>query len=237
MYYDMVIMNPPYDKNLHLFILENVIKKGKYIVSLEPCRSFLNFTESTIISKSLMPKLDSMDIISMEEVDILFDIYTTSELGIVYANNTNGKHKGLEYINKDFEDLYYRIKSVKSWRSASKNGDFEYCLPMQGDSGFYKKYKLKPEELLRGNPLAKLVFNDKAELENFRKTLSCWVNNLIYKLDDEAAVPAHLPFMEDEINPRTRLKGYKSEWTDEDFYQFFNVSNKERLLIKELLEK
>lgn len=37
----------------------------------------------------------------------------------------------------------------------------------------------------------------------------------------------------DGINPRTGLKGYEGEWTDEDFYEYFNITEDEQ---KEIVE-
>lgn len=33
--------------------------------------------------------------------------------------------------------------------------------------------------------------------------------------------------MGDSINPHTGLKGYEGEWTDQDFYKFFNLTTEE----------
>jgi hypothetical protein len=43
--------------------------------------------------------------------------------------------------------------------------------------------------------------------------------------------------MGDCINPRTGLKGYESEWTDEDFYTYFNITKEEQELIEKTMEK
>ena len=37
----------------------------------------------------------------------------------------------------------------------------------------------------------------------------------------------YLPWMGDCINPRTGLKGYKGEWTDEDFCKYFDITENE----------
>ena len=46
-----------------------------------------------------------------------------------------------------------------------------------------------------------------------------------------------LPWLGDTINPRTKLKGYKGEWTDADLYQFFNITPEEQKTIEETMEK
>ena len=54
----------------------------------------------------------------------------------------------------------------------------------------------------------------------------------MYVVDDKAAIPAHLPFMGNAINPRTGKKGYESEWTDDDFVRYFNINEDEQKIIE-----
>ena len=42
----------------------------------------------------------------------------------------------------------------------------------------------------------------------------------------------YIPYMGNETNPRTGLKGYQSEWTDDDFYKFFNITEDELNIIR-----
>lgn len=46
-----------------------------------------------------------------------------------------------------------------------------------------------------------------------------------------------IPWMGDSINPRTGKKGYESEWTNEDFCKFFNITPEEQKVIEETMEK
>ena len=48
---------------------------------------------------------------------------------------------------------------------------------------------------------------------------------------------AEVPFLGDAINPRTGLKGYKGEWTDDDFVRYFNITPDEYNIIKKTMEK
>ena len=43
--------------------------------------------------------------------------------------------------------------------------------------------------------------------------------------------------MGDYINPRTGLKGYEGEWTNEDFYQFFEITEEEQKYIEETMSQ
>lgn len=43
--------------------------------------------------------------------------------------------------------------------------------------------------------------------------------------------------MGNAVNPRTHLKEYLGEWTNEDFYEFFEVTEEEKLQIEETISK
>ena len=45
------------------------------------------------------------------------------------------------------------------------------------------------------------------------------------------------PWLGNSINPRTGLKGYESEWTDQDFYTFFNITEDEQKIIEDTMTK
>ena len=49
--------------------------------------------------------------------------------------------------------------------------------------------------------------------------------------------PMTILWLGDAINPRTGLKGYTGEWTDEDLYKFFNITSEEQEIIKKTIEK
>ena len=46
-----------------------------------------------------------------------------------------------------------------------------------------------------------------------------------------------LPWLGDAINPRTNLKGYIGEWTDEDLMLYFGITPEEQKVIEETMEK
>ena len=46
--------------------------------------------------------------------------------------------------------------------------------------------------------------------------------------------PAHLPFLGDAINPRTSLKGYQGEWTDDDLMLYFGITPEEQKIIESI---
>ena len=49
---------------------------------------------------------------------------------------------------------------------------------------------------------------------------------------DVHVYPKYFPYVGDCINPRTGLKGYLSDWTDEDFYNYYELTNEEISIIE-----
>ena len=59
---------------------------------------------------------------------------------------------------------------------------------------------------------------------------------MTWALASDQSVPLNfIPVMIEETNPRTGLKGYEGEWTNEDFYQFFGITEEEQKYIEETM--
>ena len=84
-----------------------------------------------------------------------------------------------------------------------------------------------------------IKFSSQEECENFIKSFDTpFLRYIEDLLISDVHVNYHkILFMENAINPRTHLKGYLGEWTNEDFYQFFEVTEEEKALIEETISK
>ena len=61
---------------------------------------------------------------------------------------------------------------------------------------------------------------------------------LSYAFTTDQHVPLRfLPWLGDAINPRTGLKGYQSEWTNEDIMLYFGITPEEQKVIEETMKK
>ncbi|MDT3368522.1 MAG: hypothetical protein LIR40_07755 [Bacteroidota bacterium] len=100
--FDAVIMNPPYDRNLHLKILETVIPHAEKVVNISPVRwlqdPFAPYSTRSDYCKfedSISKKIESLDVISAKNASELFDasftmnlaIYTCGQGGYNYQHN------------------------------------------------------------------------------------------------------------------------------------------------------
>ena len=84
-----------------------------------------------------------------------------------------------------------------------------------------------------------IKFNSVIERQNF---YNVWRTRFLRYFYDATVVDVHvhpefLPWLGDSVNPRTDMKGYTGEWTDEDLYKFFNITDDEKKIIEDMMEK
>ena len=177
---------------------------------------------------------------SASEMDKVFGIYGTADLAVTVFSKE--PQAGVAFPTDTVEQQIvakirnrHKAKSIRTmiWKT---NGQFE--VPVQGDYGYAKRWHYTLEAMLSGNPNAKMKFVSKEEADNFVKTTTTTnIYKFMYVVDDKAAIPAHLPFIGNAINPRTGKKGYTGEWTNEDLYKLFEISPAEQKIIEETMEK
>ena len=104
MKFDVAIMNPPYDRNLHLKILEKVIPVAEKVVNISPVRwlqdpfaPYLTRSDYCKFENSISKKIESLDVITAKDASKLFDASFTMNLGI-YTCSENG---GYQYQHND----------------------------------------------------------------------------------------------------------------------------------------
>lgn len=101
--FDVAIMNPPYDRNLHLKILEKVIPVANKVVNISPVRwlqdpfaKYLKTSDYKKFEESISKKIETLDIIPAEEATKKFDNAAfTMNLGIYVCGNG-----GYQYDNE-----------------------------------------------------------------------------------------------------------------------------------------
>lgn len=221
--FDIALMNPPYDKNLHLKFLEKVIGVAEKTVSVQPM-VYDNITELSNLALNIKSHINDLDIIQKSDAANLFNISTAANLAIYTCSNK--EVNSFKQKNESLLPILKKLKSVKSWRSNFTYEEREFQFHCQGDNGYYKGAGLTAKGLLKGNCKARLVFDTKEEKDNFYNSLECWPYKLMYLIDNKSAVPAHLPFMKDYTEP----------WTDERFYKYFNISKEEKEEIEKFIK-
>ena len=146
--FDVAIMNPPYDKNLHLKILEKVIPVADKVVNISPVRwlqdplaKYKKNSDYNKFEESISKKIESLDVIDSNNAQIIFDsavfcidlgIYTIGSGGYNYTCNNSimdkvwnhaAKRGGLpiEKYAKRTYDNYMLIASIVGGNGVSQN--------------------------------------------------------------------------------------------------------------------
>ena len=144
--------------------------------------------------------------------------------GTTRANADSVKLGKFEYVHFALSRIYkdgYSVDNGKFWS--------EDRMPGAGN-------KAKPI----GTPIPSSVrFTTIEEARNFVKyTKTNFIRTLKFSaVDVEADADFIVPWLGDTINPRTGLKGYQGEWTDDDLVLYFNITPEEQNIIKQTMEK
>ena len=110
MKYDIVLMNPPYDKSTHLKFLEKVIKIADNVVSVQPSGwltdTYVNEKKSNFkkYENSILKHIKDIELLDWIDATILFRISSHQGIGI-YVCDKNGGY--------DYNNIPYTGKSKK----------------------------------------------------------------------------------------------------------------------------
>ena len=139
--FDVAIMNPPYDGNLHLKILEKVIHIADKVVNISPsncytCNRLKFSTDIPMYNRFVKPIFShciAVDTISASLASKIFNIAQGTDLAIsVYDNTYTDKHyvadKFLKYDNKIYEksicDKILKKCQNSHWETVKGTGDY-----------------------------------------------------------------------------------------------------------------
>ena len=119
MKFDVAVMNPPYDRNLHLKILEAVIPHAEKVINISPVRwlqdPFAPYSTRSDYCKfedSISKKIESLDVIPADKARELFDANMAMNLGIYVCGNG-----GYNYNHNDSLITKIVEKTLRnSWR-------------------------------------------------------------------------------------------------------------------------
>ena len=141
MKFDVAIMNPPYDGNLHLKILEKVIPIANNVVNISPsnCYSCNRLKFSTDIpmydtfKESVFKHCTAVDIMKGDVASKIFNIAQGTDLGIsVYSKDYTDinyvSDKFVIYNNKELEKSlckkFLKKCELSHWKTFLGEGDF-----------------------------------------------------------------------------------------------------------------
>lgn len=169
MKFDVAIMNPPYDGNLHLKILEKIIPIADKVVNISPVRWLLDplakYKKNSDYNKfeeSISKNIESLEVIDAKTAKGLFGAIFGSDLGIYTCCNTTSNCIYTDLIdNITKRVVQYMIKNHATFDYNKKDGVRiripTICGGKSGGSGKISKVRLCEVRNCLGHPL---VFTD-----------------------------------------------------------------------------
>ena len=239
MHFDKIIMNPPYDGNLHLKILQEAIKHSNDIVNLSPIRwlqdSLAEYKKNSDWKKfeDIRTELSSLDILTKKETDAYFDI-ACEPIGIYrfdgenhYEPNHDFGKRIIEKTEKFYSD-YVGHEKTEFWCPVARFhwtiGGTEYFEPFTlalSENGTYAK-----SGWIKGlhDTYEMFYFDTEDELSNFKAFLQLKSYKWIL---GHLLVGKRLPM---DLIPM--MPTYTHPWTDEMLYEYFGLSPEEISIIE-----
>lgn len=258
MTYDFILMNPPYDKNLHLKIVEQsipMLTDDGILINLSPIRwlqdplakykkssDWYKFKEVRIHLKDLL-------VVKADEAETYFSIRQNADLGVYVLDTKNHcfeldnnesfirrfeKCMGLpiEIYDETKHDFFVHVRRLlghtSTFTEICRDYWWSHGKDIKGDK--WNNNLPKAKNFSEDRSMYGVSFRTEQEAINFYYS----TKSIIYRyyvfltLTGIDCQFKYMPFMGDCTNPRTGLKGYEGEWTDEDFYEYFNITEKER---------
>ena len=250
MTYDFILMNPPYDKNLHLKIVEQsipMLTDDGILVNLSPIRwlqdpyALYLKDKSTdyFVFEKVRYSLVGLDSISPKDGRVMFDNTIRETLGLYVIRKDVANVWDNPYKSRLAERILSKgVKTLSDVKTPDNKGDFTrpfVCLSLfAGNVGKPSYYTITTKNSLSkprtaGVHYSTINFSTKEEAVRFYNSLNCmFYKYVLYCCKTNINTPfAFVPFMGDCTNPRTGKKGYEGEWTDEDFREYFGITDSE----------
>ena len=250
MHFDKIIMNPPYNGNLHLKILQEAMKHGDEIINLSPIRwlqdPLAEYKKNTdwLRFEDIRKKIETLDIVSAKEAQKLFNSTQYENLGVYHIT----KNGGLDILPKPFisqalfdkvnlptyQDKYKSIYDVFKEGHCDFSKPFVKLSPLQGGLDNKSRYNIisAKKELAftdkivkgRGTGLGTVNFDTQEEAENFFDYCQTkFVKACNGNVKTNIRWPGYaIPFMPTYTHP----------WTDADLYEYFGLSPEEISIIE-----
>ena len=241
MNFDHIIMNPPYDKNLHLKVLSEAIKHSNDVVNLSPIRwlqdPLAEYKKNSDWKKfcDIRERIESLDVVTNSEACDMFNAGIAVNLGIYHITPQGCWQRETEWYEKIVTKYWLEKRTLIHHWTGDYKGDFTgnfVKLPLlHGHPGQPDWYEItspdksycftKPDKDVVRSPTVN--FATKEEAENFWGTLQTKFYKFInYKCRCTTTPPFEcFPWLDDYIHP----------WTDEMLYEYFGLTEDE---IKEI---
>ena len=226
--FDIAIMNPPYDGNLHLKILEKVIPIANKVINISPIRwlqdplaKYKKNSDYIEFENSISKKIDDIEIVKSEVANKLFNIsfgdlgiYKISKGGFKYdfAQNNSLVNK---FISKN-DITFMDVATKEGYRGKYKSNYFGIINSHYGDTSLWISDNFELFTTKRETNTNKvLFFNNDKEVKNCFNFLNLkamrYFANII-RINQR--VPwQFVPYLD-----------YTKSWDDKRFCEYFGIT-------------
>ena len=238
MKFDYVVMNPPYERNLHLKFLEKVIKVADKTVNISPVRwlqdPFARYLPSTDLAKfedSVAKHIESLRIYKGEKASNFFKAGFVMDIGIYVCSDKGGydySHSN-PLINKVVEKTILQSWAPYSYDKQSKKSQKKYVLNVSGIHSASSKYPLmnqtyeKQLEVKEPNPKSHNANN--CGLFSFDTDEE---RRIFYECYNTPFMRWHCSLWKIDVNSNTRkipyFGDYTKPWTNARFCEYFGIT-------------
>ena len=236
--FDHIIMNPPYNGNLHLKILSEAINHSNEIINLSPVRwlqdPLVDYKNQSDFKKfnHIVKRISNIEVINANKSNKLFNI-TIGDLGIYYITDINNQSTiCLNSINPLAKKILNKVNNKSIMDISSKEG---YRGSYNGIFGIINSHHSNISEFIsnnyelfctpRYNNTNKVIFfNSEIERLSMFKYLSSKLMTTYAKL---IRINQRVPWKCVPVLP-----DYSYIWTYEMLYNYFNLSHEDIELIE-----
>lgn len=262
-----VLMNPPYDGNLHLKVLETTLKAVRFnnpqceIVSVQPARwledplaEYKQGSDYKKYKNTIVNKISSVQLVSIMDASLKFNIGAPCDLGIYTFNNTknfSGLYSELalsivkKVTTKKFKSLFdvQEKEALDGWRVELKNQIQEG----NHNAGSAESSKKAPVKVCLGPYFNGYDTNNvfwslgRSKNQHTRPEGSAFPLSTQFTTELEATnfvkscqtefYKNLIHLLKCDINIPLRflpyMEDYSKVWTDEDYCEFFGLNEEE----------
>ena len=238
--FDIVLMNPPYSKNLHLKFMEktfNLIDENGSLIYIGPDGWIINkyaFAEKSKLRNNYKEKyskyIDDIETFNVEKFNKYFG--TSNWFGasiFTMKHNAKGidpsKYENTdELVNKVVKIIIDKFTSLRS--HFSRNFDKKYFVPVRRTNHGYLNWVEKNKNKIKAKD--GILFNSENEMNNFITSFDTWLYKFLNCTDwGGSENSASVPYLDD----------YSNQWTNERLYKLFNISKEEQKEIENIIKE
>ena len=256
MHFDKIIMNPPYDRSLHLKILRQVINKADEVVNLSPIRwlsdELAEYKKASEYNKfaDIRNRISNLEAIKSVDAENAFGIALPFDLGIYYITPTitNYSFSKNRIVNKMMNKegitiglpttLYsnrrkrhfFPIRIIGAGHNPNKEANMEIATKGIFEDGLQNGKDWKE---VKGNTVGSYLNTNIIESDNLTE-----LNNIYGYLNSKlvkyflmiTTTGSHIQY-----NYVPYLPTYTHSWTDEMLYEYFGLTDDEIQEIEKLV--